>query len=188
MSDWPIRKHTDPQALKALAHPLRLKILEELALRGPMTATAVAERIGDSAANCSWHLRQLAKYGYVDDAEGGTGRQRPWKYVPVGNRWGSPDDSPELAAAGDAVAEIMLDREVAQLRAWNGGQRHKDPTWTEAAFILQSVAWLTPEELTEAAEAVRAVVLRHMDRFADPSLRPEGARPVRMLAWGIPTD
>lgn len=183
-----MRKHTDPQALRALAHPLRLKIIQELALHGPMTATEVAARIADSAANCSWHLRQLAKYGYVEDAPGGTGRQRPWRFVAVGNQWGNPDDPPELTAAGDAVSEIMIEHELAELREWRGRRPKDSPQWQDAAFVNQSIAWLTAEELAEVGDAVRDILLRHMDRFTDPSLRPEGARPVRMLAWGIPTD
>jgi DNA-binding transcriptional ArsR family regulator len=188
MADWKMREHTDPQALRALAHPLRLKLLEELAVRGPATATELAERVDDSAPNCSWHLRQLAKYGYVEDAPGGQGRQRPWRFVPEGNRWGQSTDAPELAAAGDAVAEIMIQNEVAELRTWREHRRSQSPTWQDAAFVNQSLAWLTPEELAEAGEAIREIILRHIDRLADPGLRPENARPVRMLAWGIPTD
>src|SRR4030088_3589210 len=70
---------TDPRALRALAHPLRLRLLELLVLRGPMTATEAADLLGESPANCSFHLRTLAKYGYVEEAGGGRGRQRPWR-------------------------------------------------------------------------------------------------------------
>ncbi len=70
----PVRRMRDANMLRALAHPARIRLLEELALAGPMTATELAARVGESAANCSWHLRQLAKYGYVEEAGGGAGR------------------------------------------------------------------------------------------------------------------
>lgn len=93
-----------------------------------------------------------------------------------------------MAAAGDAVAEIMLQQEVAELRAWRPRSRADSPAWRDAAFVNQTIVWLTPEELNEAGEAIRDIILKRMDRLVDPSLRPEGSRPVRMLAWGIPTD
>ena len=70
------RELTDPKAMRALAHPVRLQLLEELADAGTLTATQAAERLGESPSNISFHLRQLAKYGYVIEAEGGTHAQR----------------------------------------------------------------------------------------------------------------
>src|SRR5215469_2376054 len=118
----PHKQITDPQALRALAHPLRLQLLEELAISGPATATELGERVGESPANCSWHLRQLARYGFVEEAGGGVGRQRPWQVVPVVRTWGRSDHDAELNFAGDAAADMILDREVAALRAW---ERHR---------------------------------------------------------------
>jgi DNA-binding transcriptional ArsR family regulator len=186
MSEFPLRELTDPQALRAMAHPLRLKLLEELALHGPATATELAERVGDSAPNCSWHLRQLAKYGFVEDSPGGHGRQRPWRFVPQGNRWGSSRDSAELAHAGDAVMEVLVDREVGELRAWQAHRRSEPAVWQDAAFGNQAVTWLTAEELEAVGSEIHQIVTRHMDRITDPSQRPEGARPIRLVAWGIP--
>ncbi|MEV6968987.1 helix-turn-helix domain-containing protein [Hamadaea sp. NPDC051192] len=188
MAEFRMREHTDPQALRALAHPLRMKLLQELALRGPATATELAERVGDTAPNCSWHLRQLAKYGYVEDAPGGQGRQRPWRFVPAGNRWGTPGEAPEITAAGDAVSEVMLQYELAELQSWQERRSKHDANWRAAAFLNQSITWLTPEELDEIGAQIQDLLLRHLDRLADPELRPENARPVRMIAWGIPAE
>jgi DNA-binding transcriptional ArsR family regulator len=181
-----MREHTDPQALRALAHPLRLKLLQELALRGPATATELAERVDDTAPNCSWHLRQLAKYGYVEDAPGGQGRRRPWRFIPVGNRWDTPGEPPEVTAAGDAVSAVMIQQEIAELRSWWEHRGKHDPEWRDAAFFNQSITWLTLEELNEIGEQVQELVLRYMDRLADPARRPGDARPVRLVGWGIP--
>ena len=86
------RRLTDPRELRAVSHPVRLAILEHLTVEGPMTATALGTRIGESPANCSWHLRKLAEHGFVEEAPGGTGRQRPWRAASLGMRWNDVDD------------------------------------------------------------------------------------------------
>ena len=69
-----VKRMTDPRALRALAHPLRLSLLGMLRTEGPLTATRAGELLGESSASCSFHLRQLAKYGLVEEAGGGRGR------------------------------------------------------------------------------------------------------------------
>src|SRR3954467_10413411 len=83
---------TDPRALRAVAHPVRLELIGLLRREGPLTATAAGALIGESPANCSFHLRQLAKYGLVEEAGGGRGRERPWRGAAV---------SPGRGARGD---------------------------------------------------------------------------------------
>ena len=75
------RQLTDPLAMRAMAHPVRLALMQALNDAGTLTATEAAERVGESPSNCSFHLRQLAKYGWVEEAPGGKGRQRPWRAV-----------------------------------------------------------------------------------------------------------
>src|SRR5258705_13054713 len=77
----PRREIRDAETARALAHPVRIRIIEKLAFGGPLTATALSELIGESPANTSWHLRQLARYGFIEEAGGGSGRQRPWRVV-----------------------------------------------------------------------------------------------------------
>src|ERR1700761_5736702 len=74
-----VKRLTDPRALRALAHPIRLELVGLLRRLGPLTATQAAELIGESSGSTSFHLRQLAKYGLVEDAGGGAGRERPWR-------------------------------------------------------------------------------------------------------------
>jgi DNA-binding transcriptional ArsR family regulator len=187
MSSSP-RRLRDPAALRALAHPVRLKILEALTIHGPATATELADRVDESPANCSWHLRQLARYGFIEETGGGAGRQRPWRIVPGGNTWADPDepDDRELARAGDATTEVLLDREYAALRRWLTERRTAPEAWRDAAFLGQSIAFLTPEELTGLGEELLALLLRYQDRLTGPALRPPGARPVRLVAWSTP--
>src|SRR5580698_10256418 len=71
-----VRQLTDSRTLRALTHRVRIALIEALLLGGAMTATEVGEQIGESSTTCSFHLRQLAKYGFVEEAGGGKGRSR----------------------------------------------------------------------------------------------------------------
>ncbi|MPZ27777.1 MAG: helix-turn-helix domain-containing protein [Micromonosporaceae bacterium] len=181
----------DPRALRAMAHPVRLRIMEELARAGQATATELSEWIGESAANCSWHLRQLAQYGFIEEAGGGTGRQRPWKVVVQSNTFGWPEAAEsELAYASDAVTEVVLERELAAYRAWRA-TRHEEPdAWRDVSFLAQSWDWFTAEELAAFKADFDALIERHLSREraarADPANRPPGARMVRLVTWVIP--
>jgi DNA-binding transcriptional ArsR family regulator len=186
VSDLPHRHVDDPRELRALAHPLRIRILEQLFLAGPLTATEMAERVGESPANCSWHLRQLAKHRYVEEAPGGTGRQRPWRPVLESRSWNGSGDSPEAAVAGDAMTTLSQDREFEEYQRYRERMRTEPPEWFDAAFWSQSFAWLTVEELSELQATLQELMLSRAERFTDPSTRPAGARPIRFVAWGVP--
>jgi len=180
------RKLNDPRALRAVAHPLRLGILEQLGVHGAMTATELAERLEETPSNCSWHLRKLAEHGFVEEAEGGTGRRRPWQAVGRGMRWGDPDESPELARAGDALNQLVIEREVARFAGSRARRREEAPQWQEASTSSQSMMWLTADELNEINLAVRELMMSRVDRFEHAERRPEGARLCAFLAWGVP--
>jgi DNA-binding transcriptional ArsR family regulator len=186
------REIRDPQVLRALAHPVRLRILEELAQVGSATATELSEQIGESAANCSWHLRQLARYGFVEEADGGTGRRRPWRLVAQSTRIPPPEQEQgdqEFTHAGDELLSVLLGREVEAFRAWQAARRQAPRAWREASFASQSWDYLTAEELAEFRRELSALIdrvfLARADR-ADPARRPPEARLVRFAAWAIP--
>ena len=179
-------KLNDPRALRAVAHPVRLAIMEQLAVHGPMTATELADRLDESPSNCSWHLRKLAEHGFVEEAEGGKGRKRPWRAVSRGMRWGEGDESPEMARAGEALSQLMIEREVARFAASRARSREDTPLWREASTSSQSLQWLTADELGEINLAVRDLMMSRVDRFEHPERRPEGARLCAFLAWGVP--
>src|SRR5215475_12330181 len=113
-----VKRMTDPRALRALAHPLRLRLLTRLRTEGPLTATKAGELLGESSASCSFHLRQLAKYGLVGEAGGGTGRERPWRATAMFTYTPDVAENPELAAATDQLAEVIADRYFKQLMRW----------------------------------------------------------------------
>jgi DNA-binding transcriptional ArsR family regulator len=186
MSEQPSRVIADPRALMAIAHPLRLRILEALALHGPLTATDVAHHVGESPANCSWHLRQLNKYGFIAEAGGGSGRQRPWRMVVDAHRWGVGEESPELARAGDAASQVLIDLEYRALREWLMTRRQETPEWRDAGFFNQAVGWCTPEELDDLRTSLSELFAPYLRRIEEASARPAGSRPVRLMGWGIP--
>jgi DNA-binding transcriptional ArsR family regulator len=176
----------DPMALRAVAHPVRVRILEELAFGGPATATELSERVGESPANCSWHLRQLAKYRFVEETGGGTGRQRPWRIVIEPKRLADGDMDDELRLTSMSLQRQIVGREAEALYAWFATMSGEPAQWRDSAFVTQNVGWCTAEELAELATDVSNVMDRFIHRVNDPASRPPGARPVRFLAWGIP--
>src|SRR3954453_19689864 len=90
---------TDPRAMRAYAHPVRLALIGLLRRHGPMTATQAAERLGESSGTCSFHLRQLAKYGFCEEAGGGKGRQKPWRATATFTTWKSTPADADMADA-----------------------------------------------------------------------------------------
>lgn len=187
----PRRELRDPRTLRALSHPVRLRILDHLATYGPATATELADRIGESAANCSWHLRQLAQHGFIEEAGGGTGRQRPWRLVIQSSHVPNPEQpEPEYVNARDALLEVLMDRELEAWQAWRTARNTEPEQWRTAGFdVNMNHIWLTAEELAafkkELYDLVDQRLTARLDRI-DPANRPAGTRPVRFVAWGIP--
>lgn len=189
--DVPRREVRDPSVLRALSHPLRLSLLEQLATVGQATATELAERVDESPANCSWHLRQLAKHGLIEEAEGGTGRQRPWRWINQSLGVANPtgDDPPEFTHAREALLDVLTSREVAAFQTWRATESLAPQEWSDASFANQSLHWMTVEELAAFKADLNKVIERHiMDRLdrADPERRPADSRPVRFVAWSFP--
>lgn len=101
---------TDPRALRVLAHPLRLALLDRLMAFGEQTAAQCAAAVGSTASNCSYHLRALARAGLVERADSEDGRERPWRSTSTGLAFGpqEPAASDAVAAAAQAVEELSL--------------------------------------------------------------------------------
>jgi DNA-binding transcriptional ArsR family regulator len=180
----PPREITDPRAMRALAHPVRLALIEALADAGTLTATEAGERVGESPANASFHLRQLAKYGFVEEA-GSQGRRRPWRLKHLGTRFTDVHDDEETAAAARQLHRVWQDRYFARA-AQALEERHALPKeWREVTGGNQFRFYLTSDELREADEAIRDLL---MERFADrrdgSAPHPPDARRVEILTLG----
>jgi DNA-binding transcriptional ArsR family regulator len=170
--------------MRALAHPLRLELLDLVAREGTLTATRAAELTGESAPSCSFHLRQLAKYGFIEDAGAKQGRERPWRIAIVDSRWSGVGD--DDAATAGLLNVQLLQRDFALLERYLSNPEHIEPEWREAATLSTSLLFLTLDELRSVEVAILGLVHRYLDRTADPTRRPEGARAVRMLNVAFP--
>jgi DNA-binding transcriptional ArsR family regulator len=182
-----VRQVTDAQTMRALSHPVRIALIEALSLEGPMTATQVGELIGESPTTCSFHLRQLAKYGFVEEAGGGKGRARPWRMTSIGQRISSSDDDPETEIAAGALARLIRERQLDRYRTWVETRASYPRQWRNAAGDNEFVFYLTPEELKQLNdELVAWLGPRALARLTDPSQRPPGSVPVEMLVFSYP--
>jgi hypothetical protein len=178
---------TDPKALRALSHPTRWKLIELLGLERTATATRCAEFTGESVASCSYHLNMLAKYGFVEQADGGTGREKPWKLVKYDQSWDTDGLEPEGAMAAETLTEVFLDYEVGRIKEFNRRRDREPEEWRRHARTRATITWLTADELAEVSRDLAAVWSRYDGRLEDPSLRPEGSRAVRLfLAQYLP--
>src|SRR2546427_10965557 len=98
---------TDPRALRAYAHPVRMQLVGLLRRHGPLTATQAAAELGESSGTTSFHLRQLAKYGLVEEATGGKGREKPWQATSLMTQVPSIQSTPEATAAANQLRISM---------------------------------------------------------------------------------
>ncbi|WP_344654393.1 winged helix-turn-helix domain-containing protein [Cryptosporangium japonicum] len=152
-------------------HPIREALLGLLA-NGPVTANQAARELGESSGSCSFHLRQLARAGLVEEAPvlpgSGSGRRRPWR----------------LTTAEPELTPLLRELEDEGYRRWIAGRDAVDPRW-HADEAASHVLWLTPAEMAEVAAAVRAVAGRYAHR-ENPDARPADARPVALVSRVFP--
>jgi Helix-turn-helix domain len=180
---------TDPTVMRALAHPVRMALIELFGVHPTLTATQASEALGESPANCAFHLRTLAKYGFVEEAGGGRGRERPWRASTKSQRirlHASDLDSEQARVAAGALEQVWQDRWIARVRdafatrAWS-------PEWEDASGSSQILTFLTPAELRSVRDEINAILTRYVDeRRLNPSKRPPGALPVEIVNFGYP--
>lgn len=169
----------EPERIRALAHPLRLQLLDLLGEHGELTATECAEHTGESVASCSFHLRMLEKYGYIERAEP-RGREKPWKRAERGFRTEADPEFPETVRASSELAVLSATHRVEQFRRAAQSSDRESAEWLDASHVSNIGFWATAEEMAAIAEAVDEVLSRHIGR--SPSERPEGARFVHSLS------
>ena len=185
-----MRQISDAQTMRALSHPVRIALLEVLGVEGPMTATEVGEHIGESPTTCSFHLRQLAKYGWVEEAGGGKGRARPWRMTSIGFSLSSAHDDPETDIAASTLTSLFYERQIARYRTWQETKATYPRKWRKAATTSEYVFYLTAEETDELTEELHQLLQAKLldGRFTDPSKRPPGAVPVELLLFAYPIE
>jgi DNA-binding transcriptional ArsR family regulator len=188
----------DPIAIRALAHPVRLRLRDLLDVYGPLTAAVAARELGISQGLASHHLRQLAKYGFVEPAPASNGRDRPWQITETSVSWLGAEAEPDGAAAADLLEQVLAERALQHLRDWQR-RRHQEPRWHDHSGLSQHLLYLTPEELAGITAAIEALLKPYVRRRpadgvtadgvavgAQPADSPEGALVVDLTVIGVP--
>jgi predicted transcriptional regulator len=178
---------TDPRALRAYAHPTRMALMALLRRDGPQTATRAASAIGESVASCSFHLRQMAKYGLVEEAGGGRGREKPWQATAMFTDWDPADSADPVAAAAAQAMQLALAEQYFELTArWLAAQPGEPAEWREAAQFGDTLLHLTAAELRDLGDQMQALVRPYLGRLGDAASRPGDSRPVMLLHLAFP--
>jgi DNA-binding transcriptional ArsR family regulator len=173
-------------ALRAYAHPVRMKLILALRTRGPLTATQAGRLLGESSGTCSFHLRQLARYGLVEETGDGTGREKPWRATTTSTGWDDVQQPPEATAAASLLAEILAESYFGELMRWLEARSGESEEWQRAAFIGDRFLWVTAEELARVGRDLVAITDKYFERQVRPELRPPGARLATYLHLGFP--
>jgi DNA-binding transcriptional ArsR family regulator len=175
---------SDPRAIRALAHPARLAIIESLAPGEELTATELAAVTGLSPSATSYHLKALAKWGIVEAGEArADGRDRPWKAT------GRTVEVSSQVPGSTTVAEIailgtFLDRNRAIATEFLEHQASEPPEWRDEAALASHDYWLTADELARVNQAVRDALAPYEQRGRDS--RPANSRRVRIARLVVP--
>jgi DNA-binding transcriptional ArsR family regulator len=180
------KRVTDPRAIRALAHPVRMALLELLAHAGTLTATQASEALGESPANCAFHLRTLAKYGFVEEAGGGRGRVRPWRRTHSALDFPDPGDDPRLAGPAEELSGLLADAVLNRAGQALARRASWPADWQRALPQAEHLSYLTPAEARRLAADLAEVLARHDDRIDHPERRPPGAMPVEILLVSYP--
>lgn len=167
--------------LRALAHPLRWRLMEVVDSEGTATATRCAQVLGESVASCGYHLGILGKYGYLEQVSDTPGRERPWRAIDRRQDLSPPGPEVDDALASEAATEAFLDVELDQIKARQRCKSAEPAEWAAATAVGGSTMWVTAGELGQLKDELMAMLVRYQDRSENARLRPEGARPSRLF-------
>jgi hypothetical protein len=183
-----VRRITNAREMRALAHPLRWKLLEVLDLETQATAAQCARILGKSHALCSFHLHQLAKYALVEQVPTTSRRDRPWRLTrknlsfPV-----EPTEEADKVAIW-SIRNVIANHEMELMQTWIDHQFEYSEEWRGASIVSTSQIWLTPTELQAVREALLDVVVKLERQKTRSEARDSAARPVRLLLAGFPME
>ncbi len=179
---------TDVRALRALAHPVRNRLLGQLRLGGPATARQLGRAIGESSGSTSYHLRQLEAYGFVEEVEGqGTARERWWRARHRMTSWQAADLVAQEGGSEvqDEMSRLQIDQHARVLDAWHTQKESLGPEWAAAASLNDHGMRLRPNQARALADELNAVLDRWMTEY--PGDRPvEGTELVFVLTDVVP--
>jgi Helix-turn-helix domain len=180
------RELSDPRTMRALTHPVRLALLQALELEGPLTATQAGELIGEPPNTCSFHFRQLAKYGFVEEAGPARGRSRPWRLTTFRMHYTDLHEDPETAVAARGLDRMLREQYFERLAKFYESRSGYPQAWQETTGGSQALLHVTPEELRAIDEQIMAVLDPYRDRSAEPAKRPADSLPIEVLVFAYP--
>jgi DNA-binding transcriptional ArsR family regulator len=179
---------TDVRALRALAHPLRNRLLGLLRLHGPSTASQLGRLVGENSGATSYHLRQLADYGFVEEVEGrGTARERWWRARHRMTSWEAADVLAQEGGAEveDEMTRLQLDGHARVLNAWQAQKGELAAEWSSVASLNDYALRVRPEQARALVSELNAVLQRWMDAHPSDS-SAEDAELVSVLLDVVP--
>jgi DNA-binding MarR family transcriptional regulator len=178
----------DPLSIRALAHPLRLELQSIVGRSGKITAADAARELGISHALASHHLRQLAKYGFVEQVEGADARERPWRVVHTSYTAQGIEEQAGGAAALSVLEQVTAERAVEDLIDWHERRADWSEDWRRHTGVGRSTLYLTEPELAELTDAIDALVTDYAEQrpLDDIASRPEGSVPIEFTLIVVP--
>jgi DNA-binding transcriptional ArsR family regulator len=180
------RRHiTEPEALEALAHPVRLELINHLMAEGPATASACARAVGDTPSNCSYHLRVLARAGLVGEAASEDGRERPWRALITGFDTPVDDGAPITPQAAELVA-VLLQRDQRLVRDYIARRDTVPKRWRAADAYSTYTLRMTPDELKELTAKLDALIRPYISATRDDA--PRGSALVHLGLHAFPKE
>jgi hypothetical protein len=174
---------SDPRAMRALAHPVRLALLELVHSEGSTNATESAAATGESPQACSYHLRTLARWGFVRHVETADGRETRWGPAARGFRFRHDGDTPEADAAASLLQNRLTERDDRALSTYLEREREVPAEWRDAAQFISGTVHVTLEELQDIEAQLHDLVQRYR---REKDERPEGSRRVRVVFRAFP--
>ena len=180
----------DPRSIRALADPLRLRLRSIIGRAGLITAAAAARELGISHGLASHHLRQLAKYGFVEQVAGADGLERPWRLVATSNSFAGIEEKPDGAAAVAVYERVAGEQALADLGDWHERRAGWSPGWREHSGLGHSTVYLTEDELAGLASSIDGLLSRYVEQrpIDDLAARPPGSVPVDFTLVVVPHE
>jgi DNA-binding transcriptional ArsR family regulator len=179
------RRRLEARSLIGLAHPLRIRIRDRLRREGPATATQLARQLGESSGATSYHLRMLARHGFVEPEPGrGRGRERWWRATGevvqiFPSEFADDDLAREALRVVDGERQHLAEERVER---WFGERARWSRTWLDAAEDSVFVVRLSAEQTRALADELVAIIERYLVREPGP-----GARNVEVQLNVFPT-
>ncbi|MEV6654137.1 helix-turn-helix domain-containing protein [Streptomyces sp. NPDC051219] len=182
----------DPHSLRGLAHPLRMRLLATLRQNGPATASQLADRLGESSGATSYHLRQLAAHGFVeDDPALGKGRERWWKAAHDGTAFDETlynDADPAVRGAADLFLHEVATIHTQELSTWLGTAHDWPDAWRRSSDMSDFTLRLTPGQTREMNERMHELVESYRALAPGPDAQDAAQVRIHLHAFPRSTD